>query len=150
MRAWRFRWGAAVAVAGMLVGARCAAQVEEAPVAVPAPSVPPAAPPAGPTAHGLFAGAGLGLGELHFSYGPYVFWGRSSSIALWAGGALTRNLILFGQLYETHVFGPSSTYGELSDLNLINDRPRHKNNQTPTNVFLSGSVMLSKVRFGID
>ena len=150
MRAWRFRWGAAVAVAGMLVGARSAAQVEGAPVAVPAPSVPPAVSPAGPTSHGLFAGAGLGLGELHFSYGPYVFWGRSSSIALWAGGALTRNLILFGQLYDAHVFGPSSTYGELSDLNLFGVGPGLKYYLTPANVFLSGSVMLSKVRFGID
>src|SRR3569833_3369320 len=90
MRAWRFRWGAAVAVAGMLVGARSAAQVEEAPVAVPAPSVPPAVSPAGPTSQNLIAGAGLGLGELHFSYGPYVFWGGGAAGARGAGGAGAR------------------------------------------------------------
>ena len=157
MLARRFPWGVAVSMAGLLIGAKAAAQVQGAPAPVPdtaqgTPGAPAArsVTPDAPSRHGLFLGASLGLGELHFGYGPHVFWGRSTPIALSAGGALTRNLILFGQVYDAHVFGPSSTYGELSDLNLIGVGPGLKYYLGSTDLFLSGSLMISKFHFGID
>ena len=153
MLAWRFRWGAAVSVAGMLVGVAAAAQTEGAPdttTAMPRTPATPQSAPEGAASPGLYLGASLGLGELHFGYGRNVFWGRSYSVGLSAGGALTPNLILFGQLYDAHVFGPSSTYGELSALDFLGVGPGLKYYLTPTRLFLSASLMLSKAHFGID
>ena len=143
-----------VAIAGLVAHGEAVAQVDGAAAVAPVtpwlPPAPPVSTPEGAAHHGLFLGAHLGLGELHFGYGPYVFWGRSHPIDVWMGGALTRNLLLFGQLYDAHVFGPSSTYGELSDLNFLGVGPGLKYYLTPTNIFLSGSLLLSKVRFGSE
>jgi hypothetical protein len=92
----------------------------------------------------VFLGASLGLGELHLRLGETNTWGRSTAIEAWAGVALARNLVLFFQFYDAHVFNPSSTYAELTALNLVGTGPGLKYYLTPHQLYLSASLLLTR------
>jgi hypothetical protein len=121
------------------------------------PSLTPASPPAPSVLAtesqphtGVHLGAHVGIGELRFRFGEYSLWGRTFPIEAWAGISLSRNLVLFGEFYDAHVFNPSSSYGELTDLNLLGFGPGLKYYLTPTDIYVSASLLLSRISFDND
>jgi hypothetical protein len=60
---------------------------------------------------------------------------------------VTNDLVLFGQFYDAHVFDPSSSYFELSGLNLAGVGLGMKYYLTPASVYVSASLLLSWVSF---
>jgi hypothetical protein len=93
---------------------------------------------------------------LNVSLGPEWLWahrkvndstisGRGTSLALSAGYAVVRHLVLFGEFYEAQVINPSyQSYG-LSDLGLHGLGPGLRCYLVPVNLFLSGSLLLARL-----
>ena len=122
-----------------------------APVAVPAA---PAAlsTPFAPTAEyrpfrGLYLDAHLGLGQLQVTFADHTISGSAYPLGLAGGIAAASNLILFGELYEAHVFRPIGNRDNLSSLNLYGLGPGLKYYFKSTNVFLSGTLLLSRLGY---
>jgi hypothetical protein len=95
-------------------------------------------------------GAHLGLGELSFRFDRYSIWGPSYPVDAWLGLSVTNDLVLFGQFYDAHVFDPSSSYLELSGLNLAGVGLGMKYYLAPASVYVSASLLLSWVSFDND
>jgi hypothetical protein len=116
----------------------------------PAPPTPvvPAATPATPTHDGVHVSFRTGLGQLWVLFGDETVSGRMVPIELSAGLVTASNLIVYGELYSASAFGIHSTYQGTSTLELLGVGPGLKRYFMPMNVFLSGSVLWSRVRFG--
>jgi hypothetical protein len=115
-----------------------------APVASPPPPVDAQSTP--PPAR-LSFGAHLGLGELSFRFDSYSFWGRSYPVEAWLGLSLSDELVLFGEFYDAHVFDPSSTFAAMAGLDLLGFGLGGKYYLRPGHIYLSVSLLLSRVRF---
>jgi hypothetical protein len=111
---------------------------------------PPVAEPETPPPARLSFGAHLGLGELLFRIDHYSFWGASRPVEAWLGLALSNDFVLFGQFYDAHIFDPSSDYGEMTGLDLLGLGLGAKYYLTPAGIYLSGSVLLSRVSLDRD
>lgn len=95
----------------------------------------------------LSFGARLGLGELSFRFDSYSFWGRSYPVEAWLGLSLSDDLVLFGEFYDAHVFNPSSTFAAMDGLDLLGFGLGGKYYLTPARIYLSASLLLSRVSF---
>ena len=121
-------------------------------------SAPPAPlrPPFAPTGKfrpflGLALRANLGVGQLRVSVNDRSISGSAFPVGLALGIAAARNLIVFGEAYQAHVFRPRGDNGTLSALDLYGVGPGLKYHFKPMNVFLSGSLLISWVKYtGIE
>ena len=118
-----------------------------------APQTPPVPAPAVPAANaathdGFYLSVRTGLGQLWVTFGDYTISGRTIPVELSAGFVTAENLILFGELYSSSAHAINSNYQEASTLELQGVGPGLKRYFMPMNVFLSGSVFLSRIRFG--
>jgi hypothetical protein len=133
-----------------LVGASRASVADYEPVPKneePEPSDPASTAPA-PARVSL--GAHFGLGELSFHVDRSSFWGRSYPVQAWIGFSFSNDLVLFGEFYDAHVFNPSSSYAEVTSLDLLGAGLGGKYYLTPARIYLSLSLLLSRVRFESD
>jgi hypothetical protein len=97
--------------------------------------------------HRLYLDARAGLGRLWVNVGNYLMRGWGYPITLSGGLALTRDLVLMGELHDVQVSGVGSSYGTLSSLELYGVGPGVKYYLTPKGFFISGAVSLSRVRY---
>jgi hypothetical protein len=95
----------------------------------------------------LYLDARLGIGGLWVNLGEFGIWGASVPVALAGGVALTRNLVLLGELYDVRVSDPGQSYRSVADLELYGAGPGVKYYLTPKGFFVAGSVLLSRLRF---
>jgi hypothetical protein len=95
-------------------------------------------------------GAHFGLGELSFHVDRSSFWGRSYPVQAWVGFSFSNDLVLFGEFYDAHVFNPSSSYAEVNGLDFLGVGLGGKYYLTPARIYLSLSLLFSRVRFDSD
>jgi hypothetical protein len=125
-----------------------AASVDSPDPTPPAIATPSATAEASSAPARIDVGAHFGMGELAFGVDRYSFWGRSYPVEAWVGFSLTNRLALFGQFYDAHVFDPSSSFAEVTDLNLLGLGVGLKYDLTSTHLYLSGSLLFSRASFG--
>ena len=122
----------------------------------PSEASPPALPLRAPFApssefrpyRGLYLDAQLGLGELRVTFAEHEIAGTTFPIGLKLGIAAASNLVVFGELYEAHVFRPIGNRDTPTTLDLFGFGPGLKYYLNPTNAFLSGSLLLSTLSYG--
>jgi hypothetical protein len=73
--------------------------------------------------------------------------GRGSSLALSVGYALTHRLVLLTEFYEAYVLDPSGEITEITDFDLHGVGAGARYYVVPANVFVAGSLLLSKLTF---
>ena len=104
---------------------------------------------------GLYVAAHVGLGDLKVSFAnnsiadprTYTITGRSMPVGLEIGIAAAGNLVVFGEGCDVHIFSPVSDYDELGMFDLYGFGPGLKYYFIPRNVFLSGSLLVSQIRY---
>lgn len=95
------------------------------------------------THHGFYASANIGVGWLWVTGAPQELSGRGTSLAASAGYGFADHLVAFGEYSETKVNGPA---GDTSvALSWYGLGPGLRYYLMPANVFLSGSLLLSRV-----
>jgi hypothetical protein len=141
-------WVAIVAVLALWVSTGSAWGSSAGTDGVPADATPSIAGGDSQPHEGIYLGVRLGLGHLQASFDGPTIWGQSYSVGAWAGISLTPNLVLMAEFYNAHIFTPSSGYMTwMKRFNLLGAGPGLKYYLTPDNVYLTGSVMLSRITF---
>ena len=117
-----------------------------------APDTP--APTSSPSAFGLYLDAQVGMGRLWTRVGaPFWITGTSIPLALSAGIHVTKNVVVFGELSDIHMFNPSPNGHEsiLYSLDLYGVGLGLKSYLTPREWFLSVSGSLAQLHLeGLD
>lgn len=104
---------------------------------------------------GLYVAAHAGLGNLRVTFprsstansGTYAISGKCVPLGLELGLAAAENLVVFGQLYDMHVFSSFSDYAEFDALDLYGFGPGLKYYFIPRNVFVASSLLISQLRY---
>jgi hypothetical protein len=128
---------------------RCRCRCRQRGVLLPEPGAErePFVPSAEPRPHrGLYLSPSLGMGELHLDFADRTVMGRTFSVGAELGIAVASNLIVYGELYEAHLFSPISNDEQLASANLLGFGPGLKYYVETTNLFLSGSLLFSQFR----
>jgi len=112
-----------------------------------APGTP--APPSSPSSFGLYLDMQVGMGRLWPRVGaPFWITGTSIPLALSAGIHVTKAVVLFGELSDIHMFGPSAAGGPLLySLDLYGVGLGLKYYLTPRAWFLSVSASLAQLHY---
>jgi hypothetical protein len=136
------RFGGFLGLALLVMGVR---STQGAPAGtMPAEPDPPAYP-------GVAFGLRLGPGFLRANFDEASIGGMSYFLGVWTGFSITPRLTLSAELDKAHVIRPSSSYATRMDwLDLSAVGPDLKYYLSPDNVYVSGSVQLSRVSFKSD
>lgn len=107
------------------------------------------APTSSPSAFGLYLDVQMGIGRLWPRVGrPFWITGTSNSLALSAGIHVSKNVVVFGELSDIHMFAPSCNASALPySLDLYGVGMGLKAYLTPRAWFLSGSASLARLHY---
>jgi len=99
--------------------------------------------------HGLYVDARVGMGALWVSSGYFSIKGMSVPVGLSVGHAVARDLVLFGDFSEVHMYHPASSDPSLhlSALDLVGAGLGARYYLTPRSFFVSGSVLASRLTY---
>jgi hypothetical protein len=103
---------------------------------------------------GISLGVRLGPGFLYAGFhnertwGEARIWGQSNFVSAWAGVSITPKLVLSAEFSKAHSFAPSSGFDSMmNSLDLSAAGPSVKYYVAPGDVYLSGSLLMSRLSF---